>query len=171
MVSSRNSPEVRLLSSTGVTRRHQYYKPVRHPKRPGLLLTEFQLRVTSLTDGASRVSTTSVCIHADANTPAESLGAYRFFPNDGGLPRYYGGSAPTLAISRPARCSHALRSARHADPQKGPFLEVLQAIRHLLTHPECFRLERELAGPDSNREKQCTLATRGTSGPRVDLKA
>ena len=51
-----------------------------------------------------------------------------------------------------------LRPARFAGPQKGPFLEVLQAIRHLLTRPECFRLERELAGPDLNREKQCTLA-------------
>lgn len=43
-------------------------------------------------------------------------------------------------------------------PFVGPFLEVLQAIRHLLTRPECFRLERELAGPDLNRGKQCTLA-------------
>ncbi len=47
LVSSRNAPEVRLLSSTGITRRHQYYKPVRHLKRPGLLVTEFQLRATT----------------------------------------------------------------------------------------------------------------------------
>ena len=33
-------------------------------------------------------------------------------------------------------------------PPAGPFLEVLQAIRRLLTRPECFRLEREFAGPD-----------------------
>ena len=31
-------------------------------------------------------------------------------------------------------------------PPAGPFLEVLQAIRHLLARPECFRLEREFAG-------------------------
>ena len=47
MVSFNNAPEVRFLSSTGITRRLQYYEPVRHPKRPGLLLTEFRLRATT----------------------------------------------------------------------------------------------------------------------------
>ncbi len=46
-VSSRNAPKVRLLSSTGITRLHQYYEPVRHPKRPSLLLTESWLRATT----------------------------------------------------------------------------------------------------------------------------
>jgi hypothetical protein len=35
---------------------------------------------------------------------------------------------------------------------------VLQAIRRLLTRPECFRLEREFAGPDFLRGEQCTLS-------------
>jgi hypothetical protein len=35
---------------------------------------------------------------------------------------------------------------------------VLQAIRRLLTRPECFRLEREFAGPGFHRGEQCTLA-------------
>ena len=35
---------------------------------------------------------------------------------------------------------------------------MLQAIRRLLTRPECFRLEREFAGPDFHRGEQCTLA-------------
>ena len=47
MVSSSNTPKVRLLPSTGITRLQQYYKPVRHPKRPSLLLTEFSLRATT----------------------------------------------------------------------------------------------------------------------------
>ena len=42
-------------------------------------------------------------------------------------------------------------------PPTGPSLEVLQVIRRLLTRPECFRLEREFAGPDSHRGEQCTL--------------
>jgi hypothetical protein len=33
-----------------------------------------------------------------------------------------------------------------------PFLRVLQVIRRLLTRPECFRLEREFAGPDFTGE-------------------
>jgi hypothetical protein len=80
------------------------------------------------------------------------------FPGGIGLPRYSGGSAPTLALSRPAQCSLALRPARSADLQKRPFLRVLQTIRRLLIRPECFRLEREFAGPDFHRGEQCTLS-------------
>jgi hypothetical protein len=39
-----------------------------------------------------------------------------------------------------------LRPVWPADPQKGPFPEVLQTIRRLLIRPGCFRLERELPG-------------------------
>jgi Rhodopirellula transposase DDE domain len=39
-----------------------------------------------------------------------------------------------------------LQPAWPADPQKGPFPEVLQTIRRLLIRPGCFRLERELPG-------------------------
>jgi hypothetical protein len=49
-------------------------------------------------------------------------------------------------------------------PPAGPFLEVLQAIRRLLTRPEYFRLEREFAGPDFHRGEQCTFS-RHTSYP------
>ena len=45
------------------------------------------------------------------------------------------------------RCT--LRPARIADPQKGPFLGVLQPICHLLVRSECFRLEQQFAGRDS----------------------
>ena len=38
-----NIPEVRPLSSTGITRLPRYYEPVRHPKRPGLSLTGVRL--------------------------------------------------------------------------------------------------------------------------------
>ena len=37
-----------------------------------------------------------------------------------------------------------LRPVWPADPQEGPFPEVLQTIRHLLIRSGCFRLEREL---------------------------
>ena len=39
-----------------------------------------------------------------------------------------------------------LRPAWPADPQKGPFPELLQTIRRLLIRPGRFRLERELPG-------------------------
>src|ERR1700736_5113408 len=80
------------------------------------------------------------------------------FPGGVGLPRYSGGSAPTLALSRPAQCSLALRPPRSADLQKRPFLRVLQTIRRLLIPPECFGLEREFAGPVFHRGEKCTLS-------------
>jgi hypothetical protein len=92
-------------------------------------------------------------------TPVGSPAAFLArFTGDIGLPRSYGGSTPTLAVSRPAQRSLALQSAWTTYPLKGPFLGVLQVIRRLLTRPECFRLEREFAGPDSHRGGKCTLA-------------
>src|ERR1700761_4564445 len=35
--------QLRPLPSTGVTRLHRYYEPLRHPKRPGLSLARFRL--------------------------------------------------------------------------------------------------------------------------------
>ncbi len=41
-------PEVRSLSSTGITRRQRYYEPVRHPKRPDLSLAGVRLEVAAI---------------------------------------------------------------------------------------------------------------------------
>ena len=78
------------------------------------------------------------------------------FPGGVGLPRYSGGSAPTLALSRPAQCSLALRLARSADLQKRPFLRVLQTIRRLLIRPSASGWSeslpaRSFTGEDSAR--------------------
>ena len=43
------------LSSTGITRLHRYYEPIRHPVKPGLALAGLQL-VLPPSDGASRVA-------------------------------------------------------------------------------------------------------------------
>src|SRR5690242_10282299 len=59
-------------------------------------------------------------------------------------------------VSRPARCSLALRPVRFAVLPRRSFPRMLQAIRHLLTRPGCFRLERELPGG---------TCTHGTSAP------
>ena len=66
--------------------------------------------------------------------------------DDGGLPIPLVGRLSRLIFSRPRRCSLLLRPAWPADPQKGPFPEVLQTIRRLLIRSGCFRLERELPG-------------------------
>jgi len=54
---------------------------------------------------------------------------------------------------------------------KGSFLEVLQAIRRLLTRPECFRLEREFAGPGFRRGEQCTFSRHTYQRHRADHEA
>ena len=91
-------------------------------------------------------------------TPVESTAAYLArFTDDSDLPRYSGGSAPTLALSRPSQCSLTLRPARSADPLRGLSIEVLQIIRRLLIRSDRFRLEREFAGPDFHRGERCAL--------------
>jgi hypothetical protein len=62
--------QLRLLPSTGVTRLHQYYEPLRHPSRPGLFLTSCQLIHTAITAGTSRVAPDPLCLPAVAHTPA-----------------------------------------------------------------------------------------------------
>src|ERR1017187_4875080 len=97
-------------------------------------------------------------IRAAVTTPLGSPAAFLArFTGDIGLPRSYGGAAPPFGVSRPARRSLALQPAWTTYPLKGPFLGVLQVIRRLLPRPECFRLEREFAGPDLHRGGKCTL--------------
>ena len=48
--------ELRPLRSTGVTRLHRYYEPLRHPTRPGLSLAGVRLGSHAATAGASRVA-------------------------------------------------------------------------------------------------------------------
>jgi hypothetical protein len=52
----RDAPEVRPLPSTGITRLPRYYKPVRHPRRPGLSLTGVRLGNESPPSRVSRVA-------------------------------------------------------------------------------------------------------------------
>ena len=119
----------------------------------------------------SLVAHHSCSVRAAIITPVESLAAYLArFTDDSDLPRYSGGSAPTLALSRPAQCSLTLRPARSADPLRGLSIEVLQIIRRLLIRSDRFRLEREFAGPDFHRGERCALPrteldpVRGTTG-------
>ena len=87
-----------------------------------------------------------------------------------GLRRYYGGSASTLELSGPAPCSLALRPARTADLPRRPFPEVLQTIRCLLIRFRCFRLERELAGPDLHRGEPYTFQDTHNNAAEREMK-
>ena len=108
---STSTPEVRALSSTGVTRLHRSYDPVRLPCRPTPVsaveaatlarhgpppITRFTFRTcrAHYPDGPERV-------RLSVATPSHS-----------GLPRISGGSASITSLSGPAQASLALRPAR-----------------------------------------------------------
>jgi hypothetical protein len=64
--------------------------------------------------------------------------------DDGGLPIPLVGRLSRLIFSRPRRCSLLLRPAWPADPQKGPFPEVLQmgwTAPNGIDVPECGSFE------------------------------
>ena len=69
-------------------------------------------------------------IHATANTPAEPVGArVARFPTAGSLPRFNGGSASALCVSRPARRLLALWPVWSLSRPRRPFvIGVLQTM-------------------------------------------
>ena len=117
--SSTSIPEVRVLSSTGVTRHQRSYDPVRPPPAPppcgdveaATLVPNGHPPITRLTfrtcrahypDGPERM-------HLSVTSPLHS-----------GLPRFSGGSASMTSLSRPAQASLALRPAGLLNRPKRP---------------------------------------------------
>src|SRR3954451_2413231 len=80
--------------------------------------------------------------------PGGTTGLCRFsgcdpqFPSDGGLPRFRGGSAPTLSLSGPSQRSLTLRPACSRGRQGDPFHRRLRRFRCLHRRSDCYRLER-----------------------------
>jgi hypothetical protein len=135
--------QLRPLPSTGVTRLHQYYEPLRHPSQPGLSLTSCQLIHTAITAGTSRVAHGPLCLHAVANTPAGLMEFVRSYDSISfGLPRNRGGSAPALVFSRPAQRSLTLRPTRSLGRLRDPLHQRLQQLRCLHCCSDCYRVER-----------------------------
>ena len=115
-----STPEVRALSSAGITRPHRSYGPLRLPDWPPPFLTTFG----AATPSQSRASLTNpdrlLCMPCSiprwtgsgARWLASCAFPRGFLPCPCCLPRYGGGSASTSLLSRPAQASHALRPAR-----------------------------------------------------------
>ena len=112
------------LSSTGITRLHRSYEPLRHPIRPGLSLASCQLIDTTITVGASRVASGLLCVHAVAITPAGPMELVRSsVPLVSGLPCVTVRSAPAIVVSGPAQRSLTLRPARSRSRQATLYTE------------------------------------------------
>ena len=107
-----NTPEVRPLSSTGITRLQRYYEPLRHPRPPGLSLAGGRLMVLPTTArGFPCFVTSPSCPHAVATTPASpSLASFVHYDVIG-LPHDVIGSALALRFSRLAQRSLTLQPA------------------------------------------------------------
>ncbi len=80
-------PEPRPLPSTGITRLHRYYEPLRHPKAPGLSLAGVRLLNRLSTPSGFPCCVRFPGVHAVATTPAQRLGASSArFPSHISLP-------------------------------------------------------------------------------------
>jgi len=119
--------ELRPLRSTGVTRFHHYYGPLRHLPQPSLSLTGVQLADTRRHHGRFPVLRWFPLANMPSPLPRWTCGGYRSpDSHSGGLPRYAGGSASTLCFSRPAQRSLTLRPAcsrnrlKRSFPSKAP---------------------------------------------------
>src|SRR4029077_16174633 len=66
--------ELRSLPSTGITRLQRYYKPLRHPKAPGLSLTGFRLVIDLTTLWGFPCCVRFPCVHAVAAPLAQLRG-------------------------------------------------------------------------------------------------
>ena len=137
--------QLRPLSSTGVTWLHRYYEPLRHPRRPGLALASYRLipKLRRSPNGASRVASGPLCMHAIAITPARSMEPIRSYRSiNCGLPLKTGGSAPALNVSRPAQRLLTLWPARSPNRHRDPLHRRLQRLRCLRRCFDCYRVER-----------------------------
>ena len=114
-----SAPEVRALSSAGITRPLRSYGPLRLPDWPPPLLATFggaTLRQprASPTD-PDRLPYMPCSLPRWTGSGARWLSSCafqrRFLPCPCSLPRISGGSASTSSLSRPAQASHALRPA------------------------------------------------------------
>jgi len=144
--------ELGLLSSTGITRRHRYYEPLRHPLRPGLSLAGVRLEVTRLHRWGFPCCIGSPCTVMPSSLPRRNCWTKSFVrSSNGGLPRYTARSASALSFSRPAQRSLTLRPDCSLSRQKRPVHQRLRQICYLLRRSDCYRLERPVAGRELHR--------------------
>src|SRR5262249_15271477 len=67
-------------------------------------------------------------------------------PRGGSLPRFHGGSAPALGVSRPAQRSLHVTACLLAESLNDPLHRGLRLFRYLRSRFGCYRLERPVAG-------------------------
>ena len=141
--SSTSTPEVRVLSSAGVTRPQRSYDPLRLPPEPSPCGdAEAATLVPSGPPPITR-STFPTC-RAQYPDGLEQVHLSVASLLHSGLPRFSGGSASITSLSGPAQASHALRPGWIAQPPKAAFVTRLRSSRL----PN--QTARQLPGPTDN---------------------
>ena len=153
------APHLRPLSSAGITRPPRYYGPLRDPAGPTRPSRAVGWRVPRHRSGLPVLRSLSSSMRAAANTPAESVGAcVARFPTGGSLPRYQGGSASALWLSRPAQRSLALRPAWSLNrPWRPVTSECFRQCRYLHHPLRLLPAGATVAGRDSHPLKNGAL--------------
>ena len=125
--SSRIPPHLRPLPSAGITRLPRYYGPLRRPAGPACPSRGSGWRVPRHRQGFPCCHHPPLpCVPPPLPRRSQPVRVARF-PAGGSLPRYSGGSASAMPVSRPARRS--LRVAAHMvakPPKAARSIEVLQ---------------------------------------------
>ena len=142
-------PGPRVLPSTGITRLHRYYDPIRHPRGPVPCLTTPPLASTACQppQGASRVAHNPSFAHAVAITPAEPLGAYVVrFPQRRRPSPKFGRVGFRIALFEACSAFTARYGLRACQVSTDPLHQKLRPVRYLHGRSDCYRLERLLPG-------------------------
>ena len=113
-----STPEVRALSSAGITRLRRSYDPVR---TPAMAAAFRDVEAATLARDGSPPITRTIFPTCRAHYPGGSSGcACRLLPRSCSLPLLLGGSASALSLSRPAQASLTLRPARSLSRPRRP---------------------------------------------------
>ena len=159
--------EPRPLPSTGITRLHQYYGPLRHPRAPGPSLTSFQLVIPDHAKGLPVLRALSLCTCC-RHYPGTATGGPALLIRSvvSAFPDRVVGSACASSFSRLTQRSLALRPAHSRCHQfLWPASRRLQPFRYLHDYSGCSRLEH-FAGWDLHPLESAALARR-TPGKEI----
>ena len=146
------APHLRPLPSAGVTRLHRYCRPLRHPAGPTWPSRAVGWRVPRHRTGLPVLRPLPSSMRAAAITPADPVGAcVARFPTGASLPRFCGGSASALHVSRPARRSLVLRPAWSLNrPWRPVTSECFRRCRYLHHPLRLLPAGTTVAGRDSH---------------------
>ena len=144
--SSTSTPEVRVLSSTGVTQLHRYTtlsdsRSSRCPTAPLRPLPSLSTGLPRLRDPRLDVP----CPLPRWTGPGASVGC---FPRSCCLPRTPGGSASTTSLSRPAQASFTLRPVELLARPRRTLSQGFDPADYSTEPPASYRANRPLPGWD-----------------------